>query len=139
MFDNVYHILASKVTPTKRSSLFVTRAEDSLLFSCFAGHRSIEGSFDDIEALGGVALHLSADMRFAARDNDDADERFGVVTICSEVEGPDVRREVAHVATFEGSALAPGVEGTPTPRMGRGRCAMPRTGHRRRFENVSPG
>ena len=117
LFDNVYRILPTKVTPTKYSSLFVTRPEGNLLFSCLAGHSSIEGSFDDIEALGGVALHLLGDMHFAARYNDDVDERFGVATMCSEIEGPDVRRKVANVETFpfERQELAPGVEVIPTP------------------------
>ena len=117
LFDNVYRILPTKVTPTKYSSLFVTRPEGNLLFSCLAGHSSIEGSFDDIEALGGVSLHLLGDMHFAARHNDDVDKRFGVVTMCSEVEGPDVRRKVANVVTFpfERHVLAPGVEVIPTP------------------------
>ena len=44
------------------------------------------GQFDDLEALGGVALHLLGDMHFAARYNDDVDERFGVATMCSEFE-----------------------------------------------------
>ena len=117
LFDNIYRILPTKVTPTKYSSLFVTRPEGNLLFSCLGGHSSFEGSFDDIEALGGVALHLLGDMHFAARYNDDVDERFGVVTTCSEIEGPDVRRKVANVATFpfERHVLAPGVEVIPTP------------------------
>ena len=117
LFDNIYRILPTKVTPTKYSSLFVTRPEGNLLFSCLGGHSSFEGSFDDIEALGGVALHLLGDMHFAARYNDDVDERFGVVTTCSEIEGPDVRRKVANVVTFpfERHVLAPGVEVIPTP------------------------
>ena len=117
LFDNIYRILPTKVTPTKYSSLLVTRPEGNLLFSCLGGHSSFEGSFDDIEALGGVALHLLGDMHFAARYNDDVDERFGVVTTCSEIEGPDVRRKVANVVTFpfERHALAPGVEVIPTP------------------------
>ena len=117
LFDNIYRILPTKVTPTKYSSLFVTRPEGNLLFSCLGGHSSFEGSFDDIEALGGVALHLLGDMHFAARYNDDVDARFGVVTTCSEIEGPDVRRKVANVATFpfERHVLAPGLEVIPTP------------------------
>ena len=117
LFDNIYRILPTKVTPTKYSSLFVTRPEGNLLFSCLGGHSSFEGSFDDIEALGGVALHLLGDMHFAARYNDDVDERFGVVTMCSEIEGPDVRRKVANVVTFpfERHVLAPGLEAIPTP------------------------
>ena len=105
------------MTPTKYTSLFVTRPMGNLLFSCLAGHSSIEGSFDDIEALGGVALHLLGDMHFAARYDDDVDERFGVATMCSEVEGPDVRRKVANVVTFpsERHVLAGGVEVIPTP------------------------
>lgn len=117
LFDNVYRILPTKVTPTKYTSLFVTRPEGNLLFSCLAGHSGFEDSFDDIEALGGVALHLLGDMHFAARYNDDVDRRFGVATMCSELEGPDVRRKVANVVTFpfERQVLAPGVEVIPTP------------------------
>ena len=117
LFDNVYRILPTKVTPTKYASLYVTRPEGNLLFSCLGGHSGFEGSFDDIEALGGVALHLLGDMHFAARYNDDVDARFGVTTTCSEIEAPDVRRKVANVATFpfERHLLAPGVEVIPTP------------------------
>ena len=117
LFDNVYRILPTKVTPTKYSSLFATRPEGNLLFSCLGGHSSIEGSFDQMNALGGVALHLLGDMHFAARYNDDVDARFGVTTMCSEVEGPDVKRKVKNVATFpfERHLLAPGVEVIPTP------------------------
>ena len=117
LFDNVYRILPTKVTPTKYSSLFVTRAEGNLLFSCLGGHSSIEGSFGDMDALGGVALHLLGDMHFAARYNDDVDSRFGVTMMCSELEGPDVRRKVKDVITFpfERHVLAPGVEVIPTP------------------------
>lgn len=117
LFDNVYRILPTKVTPTKYSSLFATRPEGNLLFSCLGGHSSIEGSFDQMDALGGVALHLLGDMHFAARYNDAVDERFGVTTMCSELEGPDVRRKVKNVVTFpfERHALAPGVEVIPTP------------------------
>ena len=117
LFDNVYRILPTKVTPSKYSSLFVKRPQGNLLFSCLGGHSSIEGSFDDIDALGGIALHLLGDMHFAARYNDDVDERFGVATMCSEVEGPDVRRKVNNVVTFpyERQALARGVLAIPTP------------------------
>jgi len=117
LFEDVYRILPTKVTPTKYSSLFVKRGAGNLLFSCLGGHSSFEGSFDEIDALGGVALHLLGDMHFAARYNDDVDERFGVTTMCSEVEGPDVRRKVKNVATFpfERHVLAPGVEVIPTP------------------------
>ena len=117
LFDNVHRIAPTKVTPTKYASFLVTRPDGNLLFSCLGGHSSFEGSFDAIEALGGVALHLLGDMHFAARHNDAVDERFGVTTMCSEVEGPDVRRKVAKVVTFpfERHALAPGVEVIPTP------------------------
>ena len=122
LFDNVYRILPTKVTPSKYSSLFVKRPEGNLLFSCLGGHSSIEGSFDDIDALGGIALHLLGDMHFAARYNDDVDERFGVATMCSEVEGPDVRRKVNNVVTFpyERQELARGVLAIPTPGHRRG-------------------
>ena len=117
LFKNLYRILPTKVTPTKYSSLFAVRPEGNLLFSCLGGHSSIDGSFDAMHELGGVALHLLGDMHFAARYNDDVDARFGVTTMCSEVEGPDVRRKVKNVATFpfERHVLAPGVEVIPTP------------------------
>lgn len=117
LFDDVYRILPTRVTPTKYSSLFAVRGEGNLLFSCLGGHSSIEGSFDAVDALGGVALHLLGDMHFAARYNDDVDVRFGVTTMCSEVEGPDVRRKVKNVVTFpfQRHILAPGVEVIPTP------------------------
>ncbi|MYD96738.1 MAG: hypothetical protein F4X98_05045 [Gammaproteobacteria bacterium] len=117
LFDNVYRILPTKVTATKYSSLFAVRDEGNLLFSCLGGHSSIEGSFDEIDTLGGVALHLLGDMHFAARYNDDVEQRFGIPTMCSEVEGPDVKRKVKNVVTFpfERHELAPGVEVIPTP------------------------
>ncbi|MDE0661920.1 MAG: hypothetical protein OXI79_19995 [Gammaproteobacteria bacterium] len=117
LFDDVYRILPTKITPTKYSSLFAVRPDGNLLFSCLGGHSSIEGSFDDMDALGGVALHLLGDMHFAARYNDDVDERFDVATMCSEVEGGDVRRKVKKVVTFpfERHMLASGVEVIPTP------------------------
>ena len=117
LFDDVYRILPTKVTPAKYSSLFAVRPSGNLLFSCLGGHSSIEGSFGDMDALGGVALHLLGDMHFAARYNDDVDEHFGVATMCSEIEGPDVRRKVGNVVTFpfERHTLAPGVEVIPTP------------------------
>ena len=110
LFDNVYRIQPTKVTATKYSSLFAVRDEGN-------GHSSIEGSFDEIDALGGVALHLLGDMHFAARYNDDVEQRFGIPTMCSEVEGPDVKRKVKNVVTFpfERHELAPGVEVIPTP------------------------
>ena len=117
LFDDVYRILPSKVTPSKYSSLFVKRDGGNLLFSCLSGHSSIESSFDQMDELGGVALHLVGDMHFAARHNDDVDQRFGTVTQCSELEGPDVRRKVKNVATFpfKRFQLAPGVEVIPSP------------------------
>lgn len=117
LFESVYRILPTKVTPSKYTSLFVQRPDGNLLFSCFGGHSSIDGSFDDIDALGGIALHLLGDMHFAAKYNDDVDERFGVATMCSEVEGSDVRRKVKNVVTFpfERHELAAGVEAIPTP------------------------
>ena len=117
LFEGVYRILPTKITPTKYSSLFAVRPEGNVLFSCLGGHSSIEGSFDAMDDLGGVALHLLGDMHFAARYNDDVDARFGVTTMCSEVEGPDVRRKVKNVVTFpfERHVLAPGVEVIPTP------------------------
>lgn len=117
LFEGVYRILPTKITPTKYSSLFAVRPEGNLLFSCLGGHSSIEGSFDAMDALGGVALHLLGDMHFAARYNDDVDTRFGVATMCSEVEEPDVRRKVKTVVAFpfERHMLAPGVEVIPTP------------------------
>ena len=42
------------------------------------GHSSIEGSFDAIDACGGVAMHLIGDMHFAARYSDDVFARFGI-------------------------------------------------------------
>ena len=115
--EDVYRILPTKITPTKSSSLLAIRPEGNLLFSCLGGHSSIEGSFADIDALGGVALHLLGDMHFAARYNDDVDDHFGVRTMCSEIEGPNVRRKVKNVVTFpfERHMLAPGVEVIPTP------------------------
>lgn len=117
LIEDVYRILPTKLTPTKYSSLFAVRPEGNLLFSCLGGHSSIEGSFDEMDDLGGVALHLLGDMHFAARYNDDVDARFGVTTMCSDVEGPDVRRKVKNVVTFpfERHPLAPGVEVIPTP------------------------
>jgi len=117
LFDDVYRILPSKVTPAKYSSLFVKRDAGNLLFSCLSGHSSIDSSFDEMDELGGVALHLVGDMHFAARYNDDVDQRFGTATQCSEVEGPDVRRKVKNVATFpfKRFELAAGVEVIPTP------------------------
>ena len=117
VIEDVYRILPTKVTPSKYSSLFVKRQAGNLLFSCLSGHSSIDGSFDAMEGLGGVALHLLGDMHFASRYNDDVDQRFGTVTMCSVVEGPDVKRKVQNVATFpfERHEVAPGVEAIPTP------------------------
>ena len=117
VIEDVYRILPTKVTPSKYSSLFVRRPAGNLLFSCLAGHSSIDGSFDAMQELGGVALHLLGDMHFAARYNDDVDRRFGTATMCSDVEGPDVKRKVQNVATFpfERHELAAGVEAIPTP------------------------
>ena len=117
LFAGVYRVPPTKVTPSKYVSLFAERPEGNLLFSCFGGHSSIEGSFATIEDRGGVAMHLLGDMHFAARYSDDVFARFGVPTQCSEVEGPDVKRKVRNVATFpfERHELAPGVEVIPTP------------------------
>ena len=117
LFNGVYRIMPTKVTPSKYVSLFAKRPDGNLLFSCFGGHSSIEGSFDAIEAASGVALHLLGDMHFAARYSDDVLARFGVPTRCSEVEAPDVKRKVKNVETFpfERHELAPGVEAIPTP------------------------
>ena len=117
LFEDVYRILPTKVTPSKYVSLFVKRRAGNLLFSCLSGHSSIDGSFDAMDQLGGVALHLLGDMHFASRYNNDVDEHFGTVTTCSVVEGPDVQRKVKNVATFpfERHEVAPGVEAIPTP------------------------
>ena len=117
VFEDVYRVLPTKMTPSKYSSLFVRRDAGNLLFSCLGGHSSIEGSFDAIEAMGGVAHHLLGDMHFAARHNDDVDERFGTVTMCSELEAPDVRRKVSNVRSFPFGRheLTAGVEVVPTP------------------------
>ena len=117
LFEDVYRILPTRITPTKYSSLFAVRPEGNLLFSCLGGHSSIEGSFAAMDDLGGVALHLLGDMHFAARYNDDVDAHFDVATMCSDVEGPDVRRKVRNVVTFpfEHHVLARGVEVIPTP------------------------
>ena len=117
LFEGVYRIQPTKVTPSKYVSLFAERTAGNLLFSCFGGHSSIEGSFDAIDARGGVAMHLLGDMHFAARYSDDVFARFGVPTRCSEVEAPDVKRKVKNVSTFpfERHELAPGVEVIPTP------------------------
>ena len=117
LFSSVYRILPTKVTPSKYVSLFAVRPDGNLLFSCFGGHSSIEGSFDAIDALGGVTHHLLGDMHFAARYSDDVHARFGIDTQCSEIEAPDVKRKVKHVRTFpfERHALADGVEVIPTP------------------------
>lgn len=117
LFEDVYRILPTKVTPSKYSSLFVRRDAGNLLFSCLGGHSSINGSFEAMEALGGVAWHLLGDMHFAARYNDDVDERFGTATMCSAVELPDVHRKVANAQgfPFERHMLCPGVEVIPSP------------------------
>ena len=117
LFEDVYRILPTKITPSKYSSLFVRRDAGNLLFSCFGGHSSINGSFHAIESLGGVAWHLLGDMHFAARYNDDVDRRFGTVTQCSELEAPDVQRKVRNVLGFRFARheLTPGVEVIPTP------------------------
>ena len=117
LMEDVYRILPTTVTPSKYSSLFVKRQAGNLLFSCLSGHSSIDGSFDAMDELGGVALHLLGDMHFASRYNDDVDQRFGTATMCSVVEGPDVKRKVGNVATFpfERHEVAPGVEAIPTP------------------------
>ena len=117
LFTDIYRILPTKVTPSKYCSLFVVREQGNVLFSCFGGHSSIEGSFGALAAKGGVALHLLGDMHFAARYSDDIAGRFGVPTMCSEVEAPDVKRKVKHVAAFPYTRheLAPGLEAIPTP------------------------
>ena len=117
LFEDVYRILPTKVTPSKYVSLFVKRRAGNLLFSCLSGHSSIDGSFDAMDQLGGVAQHLLGDMHFASRYNNDVDEHFGTVTTCSVVEGPDVQRKVKNVATFpfERHEVASGVEAIPTP------------------------
>lgn len=117
LFEDVYRILPTKVTPSKYVSLFVRRDAGNLLFSCLGGHSSIDGSFDAMAALGGVAWHLLGDMHFAARYNDDVDERFGTATMCSAVELPDVQRKVANAQSFpfERHKLCPGVEVIPSP------------------------
>lgn len=117
LFEDVYRILPTKVTPSKYISLFVRRDAGNLLFSCLGGHSSIDGSFEAMAALGGVAWHLLGDMHFAARYNDDVDERFGTATMCSAVELPDVRRKVANAQgfPFERHVLCPGVEVIPSP------------------------
>ena len=117
LFEDIYRIPPTKATPSKYTSLFVRRDAGNLLFSCLGGHSSIDGSFDAIDALGGVAWHLLGDMHFAARYNDDVDRRFGTATMCSALEAPDVRRKVANVSDFpfEQHVLTPGVEVVPTP------------------------
>ena len=117
LFEDIYRILPTKVTPSKYTSLFVRRDAGNLLFSCLSGHSSIEGSFDAIAELGGVRWHLLGDMHFAARYNDDVDERFGTTTMCSALELPDVQRKVAKAVgfPFERHVLTPGVEVIPSP------------------------
>lgn len=117
LYPGVFRIYPTKITDSKYVSLFVKRRGGNLLFPCFASHSSIEGSFDDIESKGGIALQLIGDMHFAARYNDDVTTRFGTNALCSEIEAPDVKRKVKHVGTFpyERHELAPRVEAIPTP------------------------
>lgn len=117
LYPGVYRVFPTKLTDTKYVSFFVKRRGGNLLFPCFGSHSSIEGSFDDIDRMGGLELQLIGDMHFAAKYNDDVYARFGIDALCSDVEAADVKRKVKHVATFpyERHTLAPRVEAIPTP------------------------
>ncbi len=117
LFPGVFRVFPTKLTDTKYVSFFVKRRGGNLLFPCFASHSSIEGSFDEIERMGGLSFQLIGDMHFAAKYNDDVHARFGTDALCSEIEAADVKRKVKHVSTFpfERHALAPRVEAIPTP------------------------
>lgn len=117
LYPGVYRVLPTKVTDTKYVSFFVKRRGGNLLFPCFSSHSSIEGSFDDIDRMGGLGLQLIGDMHFAAKYNDDVHARFGTDALCSEIEAADVKRKARHVTTFPyvRHALAPRVEAIPTP------------------------
>lgn len=117
LYPGVFRVYPTKITDSKYVSFFVKRRGGNLLFPCFASHSSIEGCFDEIEAMGGLAFQLIGDMHFAAKYNDDVAARFGTDALCSELEGPDVKRKVKHVSTFpfERQMLAPQVEAIPTP------------------------
>lgn len=105
------------MTDSKYSSFFVQHDKGNLLFPCFSSHSSIEGSFDEIEKMGGIQHQLIGDMHFAAKYNDDITARFGATATCSILEAADVKRKVKDVETFsfERHTLAPHVEVIPTP------------------------
>ncbi|MEJ2132535.1 MAG: MBL fold metallo-hydrolase [Gammaproteobacteria bacterium] len=117
LYPGVFRVYPTKITETKYVSFFVKRRGGNLLFPCFASHSTIEGTFDEIERKGGIALQLIGDMHFAARHNDDVTARFKIPALCSEIEVPDVKRKVKHVATFPYTRheVASRVEAIPTP------------------------
>ena len=117
LYPGVFRIYPTKITDSKYVSFFVKRRGGNLLFPCFSSHSTIEGSFDEIESRGGLALQLIGDMHFAAGFNDAVAARFGTDALCSELEAPDVKRKVKKVTAFpyERHALAPRVEAIPTP------------------------
>jgi hypothetical protein len=117
LFAGVYQIFPSKLTNSKYRSFFVKHPSGNLLFPCFSNQSTIHSSFDDIDAAGGLHYQLLGDSHFKTPHCDEVAERFGAPLYCSEVEAPDVTRNLKHVKTFpfERHLLAPGVEVMPTP------------------------
>ncbi len=117
IMPGIYKIEPGKITPSKYISFFVQRKEGNLLFPCLASASTFMPSWAEIHELGGVSKQLLGDMHFATKHNDVLFDEFGAKTYCSEIEEPDVRRKVRHVATFhfERTEIAPGVVAIPTP------------------------
>jgi glyoxylase-like metal-dependent hydrolase (beta-lactamase superfamily II) len=134
ILKGVYKVLPTKVTDSKYPSFFVRRASGNLLFPCFSNSSTIHGSFDQIDALGGLKYQLLGDSHFKTPHCDEVAERFGAPLYCSEPEAPDVTKRLKRVRVFplERHELEPGLEVIPTPghRPG-GVCYLVQVGGRR--------
>jgi hydroxyacylglutathione hydrolase len=120
----VYRVQPDKITATKYSSFFVQHRGGNLLFPCFAKGGNIDGSFEQLERLGGLERQVLCDMHFKGRQCDTVYERFSAPTYCSDIEAADVSRSVEVVKTFpfRRHALRTGVEVVPTPGHRPGAC-----------------
>jgi hypothetical protein len=117
LFAGVYQIFPSKITDSKYRSFFVNHPSGNLLVPCFSNQSTIHSSFDELDALGGLQYQLLGDSHFKTPHCDEVAERFGAPLYCSEVEAPDVTRNLKQVKTFpfERHELAPAIEVIPTP------------------------
>jgi hypothetical protein len=117
LFPGVFRVSPSKPTPSKYFSYFVERPAGNLLIPCYSASSTIDSSFPEFEARGGLAMQLLGDSHFKTPYADTVAERFGAPLYAGEPERADVAPKVKQAVfiPYTRHELAPGVEAIPTP------------------------